>query len=628
MKPWHIIITCLFAISFNAYAEDLELKQLNDDLKRAEASGNGDSIAAAYCLLGEYYAYRSIDTALAYSAKALQHIENKQDPWYAAILCDLGYAHFSLGEIDRALPYYAEARKVAAKLGDTICLSTALQTIGLIYRRKEMPDSTLYYYTEALKLLENSSEHGELAYLLGNMTIFCINEKRFDEGIYYGERAVEAARKSGDMEMMIYTGYACGNAYFKAGRYDEGLKHIRWIIDEAEKRNLPQLMLKGYVTMMQMHDQQQHTDSAMYYIAQGEKLLPGLPEGSAEVLGLLEAKAIVLGKQGDFARSLEIWKRLETHLGENLHTPADKLYLNIARNCSNLRRYAEASAYYEKAYATADSLRRADIDRQLSELTVKYDTRQKELEIAKLQSERAEQNARTTMWTVIAVATLLVLATAVAYYVTARKRQRREEELRLAQSRIDGIERERARIARELHDGVCNDLLGIGYRLQADHAASREALGLIEQVRNSVRHLSHELMPPRFHNVSIAEAIEDYVSTLSSPISIGLDITGDDSAFESTPDQVAYETYRILQELLANVLKHSDATKATVSLEAGTGKLRLSVTDDGHNLDTSTDTCNGGIGLTSIKERAASIGASLTVAQSPQGQEFTLTVEY
>ena len=53
-----------------------------------------------------------------------------------------------------------------------------------------------------------------------------------------------------------------------------------------------------------------------------------------------------------------------------------------------------------------------------------------------------------------------------AYYVFRRKRIRKEEELKLAQSYIDGLERERTRLAKDLHDGVCNDLLGIGMNMQ------------------------------------------------------------------------------------------------------------------------------------------------------------------
>ena len=107
-----------------------------------------------------------------------------------------------------------------------------------------------------------------------------------------------------------------------------------------------------------------------------------------------------------------------------------------------------------------------------------------------------------------------------AYYVFRRKRIRKEEELKLAQSYIDGLERERTRLAKDLHDGVCNDLLGIGMNMQymqPTDESKREILALLEQVRSDVRCISHELMPPKFQVTTLAETVEAYVEVSVRP---------------------------------------------------------------------------------------------------------------
>lgn len=112
-----------------------------------------------------------------------------------------------------------------------------------------------------------------------------------------------------------------------------------------------------------------------------------------------------------------------------------------------------------------------------------------------------------------------------AYYVFRRKRIRKEEELKLAQSYIDGLERERTRLAKDLHDGVCNDLLGIGMNMQymqPTDESKREILALLEQVRSDVRCISHELMPPKFQVTTLAETVEAYVKGLAFPASVQL----------------------------------------------------------------------------------------------------------
>lgn len=75
---------------------------------------------------------------------------------------------------------------------------------------------------------------------------------------------------------------------------------------------------------------------------------------------------------------------------------------------------------------------------------------------------------------------------------------RKRKNWKLAQSYIEGLERERTRLAKELHDGVCNDLLGIGMNMQCmqpTDESKQEILALLEQVRSDVRCISHELMP-------------------------------------------------------------------------------------------------------------------------------------
>ena len=69
-------------------------------------------------------------------------------------------------------------------------------------------------------------------------------------------------------------------------------------------------------------------------------------------------------------------------------------------------------------------------------------------------------------WIMATVVVVFILILFLLYYVFRRKRIKKEEELKLAQSYIEGLERERTRLAKELHDGVCNDLLGIGMNMQ------------------------------------------------------------------------------------------------------------------------------------------------------------------
>jgi two-component system NarL family sensor kinase len=216
------------------------------------------------------------------------------------------------------------------------------------------------------------------------------------------------------------------------------------------------------------------------------------------------------------------------------------------------------------------------------------------------------------------------------YYVFRRKRIRKEEELKLAQSYIDGLERERTRLAKDLHDGVCNDLLGIGMNMQymqPTDESKREILALLEQVRSDVRCISHELMPPKFQVTTLAETVEAYVEGLALPASVQLAFSKENEEIQwsQVPEEVSYEVYRIMQELLSNILKHSGATEIDVTLTLKRKLLTLQISNNGKNY--CGDEVRGkGIGLTTIQERAKAVGGLFTTDIQDGSQKFRLEI--
>lgn len=263
-------------------------------------------------------------------------------------------------------------------------------------------------------------------------------------------------------------------------------------------------------------------------------------------------------------------------------------------------------------------------------MSVKYDTKEKELEIARLNQVQLEQKAQTMRWIIATTVVVFVFLLFILYYILRRKRIKKEEELKLAQSYIDGLERERTRLAKDLHDGVCNDLLGIGMQMQClppTGEAKQELLGMLEQVRSDVRSISHELMPPKFLHATLAETVEAYVERLAVPPSVQLAFSRENEGMEwqQVSEQVAYEVYRILQELLSNVLKHSGATEIYVNLSLQEQLLTLQITNNGKNYSDNGE-AGTGIGLTTIRERAKTVGGLLTTDIQDGRQLFKLEI--
>ena len=249
-----------------------------------------------------------------------------------------------------------------------------------------------------------------------------------------------------------------------------------------------------------------------------------------------------------------------------------------------------------------------DVGRQLSEFSIRYKTQEKELQIERLRSEKADQRARLTtiLWS---LSLLVVLLTAIVAIVLFRRRlARQKQELELRRSYIDGLESERLRLAKELHDGVCNDLLGIQMLMAAGSENCSNRLTVVTQ---NVRQISHELMPPSFEKCNIQTIITDYVENYPLPNCETTLVCTAKDALQHLDKQKAFNLYRILQELLGNVARHAIAHHLKVTITEEDRKLKLIVENDGVD---STTAESKGIGNRTTIERVNSMNGDIKVS--------------
>jgi signal transduction histidine kinase len=194
-------------------------------------------------------------------------------------------------------------------------------------------------------------------------------------------------------------------------------------------------------------------------------------------------------------------------------------------------------------------------------------------------------------------------------------------------------EAERARIARELHDDVNQQLTLLSVeldRLRADqlqvHSATRlsRALETAHGIATSVRELSHRLHPSRLRLLGLVEAIDSLRRDLSTP---HLSIAFCHRNVPTEIDQdIALCVFRVAQEALANAVKHSDARHVWIDLTGGPYRVALTITDDGKGFDVD-GLSNAGLGLMSMRERVESVGGVLEIQATPaSGTRLTVMV--
>ncbi len=196
----------------------------------------------------------------------------------------------------------------------------------------------------------------------------------------------------------------------------------------------------------------------------------------------------------------------------------------------------------------------------------------------------------------------------------------------LAGRLIEAQDDERARIARDLHDDVSQQLAGLSIAfsgLKRRLGESRVSEDLHEELRGlqqrtltlaqNVRHLSHDLHPTVLRHVGLVAALTTYCAELERPHGVVLTCSADGDATAIAPD-AAVCLYRIAQEALRNVIAHAGARRADVRLVCRGDHAEITVTDDGKGFDAASSSKRGkGLGLVSITERAKLAGGAVTI---------------
>jgi ligand-binding sensor domain-containing protein/signal transduction histidine kinase len=189
--------------------------------------------------------------------------------------------------------------------------------------------------------------------------------------------------------------------------------------------------------------------------------------------------------------------------------------------------------------------------------------------------------------------------------------------------KISGEEKERRRLASELHDGIGGSIAGIKLYLEnmlakSDSLELRTILKEIEKTYDEVRNISHDLVPPEFEYSSIMEVVSSYINQVKtrSNINVSLDIFPQ-TGWNNIEDRLQVEIYRIIQELMTNALKHSKASEIDIQLVLHQDLINISIEDNGVGINKKK--IKKGIGLNNIENRITRLNGKLNIENSKDG---------
>ncbi|WP_169741982.1 tetratricopeptide repeat-containing sensor histidine kinase [Sphingobacterium deserti] len=496
---------------------------------------------------------------------------------------------------------------MAKDIRDSVLLGVNLQNVAMALMNMQRYDKANQYYGEALQLLQRKANSEE-----ERLTLF-VNAAR--NRLY--QQDMENARKFLDSAETVSKAIPL-SSYMPTYHVVEG---SYW-----ERKN-------------EIGNALAHFDKALLRAKQmnSQDIIPNILYGQYEALKRMgrykEAKAALI----------QVLPYVE---GKSLLRNKQTLYYHIANLNTLTGNFKEAAQWYEKFKLVSDSVFAHAGEDKILTLEQKYKTAERENELLLAKSKFQEQQLslkRTQSWLVIMVfASALLALLSVLWYNTSRNRKRlaaqqelllhqelknlqQREKISVFNAMVQGQEKERSRIARDLHDGLGGMLASVKLQLSAvadDQQAEQrkeetnmELYNIINQLDQSVnelRRVARNMMPESLLYMGLEAALGDLCNAMRHK---GLDIEFEARDLRNDYDQsFLISVYRIVQELLTNAVKHSDASKVWVQCNENDGHFYLSVEDNGKGFTFNKNPERAsGIGLSNILNRVELLNGQLEV---------------
>lgn len=546
----------------------------------------------------------------------------------------------SVGRSDSAAIIGQQAIALAMKSGNPAQIVGTHSAQGVFLRSLGKINEALQSYENALQIVTSGKfrEHPdqetieEIASLYINLSVLNLDMAHKEEAKANALHAGEWTERSTNAEFRSQVFGVVGSVLTGTGNLPDALEYSERAYEDAlESKNETAAFRAAAYTLL-IASRLDRQEAARFWRKKCNELLPRI-QSTMALLTYYQVECSIHLKSGNSTTAIEYFKKILSLEGiEKLPFVQSDCYSNMHLAYAHLGNYKEAYATLLKGNEVRDSLYEKEKAESLRKLTVKYETKEKELALSQSEARRAT----TLIWLLASITLSLALAIALIVYASRQRRQRMVKEMEFAHLRADigrklteqyveGLENERERMARELHDGVCNDLLAIQMNI-SNGISELSTAKLIDSCRESVRRISHELMPPEFSYATLDEVIRYYVSKQAEAHKQDLHIcyaSSTTAGWDTIDDRTALEVYRIVQEAVGNAIKHSGAKEIRVSLNRNGDSLHATIEDNGGIQP------NGqrGLGMNSMNKRAGSINGHITLHRpATGGTQVMLTV--
>jgi two-component system NarL family sensor kinase len=629
-------------------------------------------------LIAEAWSLRQSDTdsAETIAKEALQLAQQSgEQTLEAQIYRTIGVLAKYQSDYDKSIESYQKSLALYTSLDDQNGQGQALMSLGTIYRHLSKFESAQTNYLKALSLFESTSNNTHIASVCTNLGNLYSNVTQYDQAFRYHQRALQAHVIAGNNKKIASTYNNLGLVHLKAGKTDSAIIYLEKSREIQEGLNNPRSLANLYnnlgATYQELGDRfsnnEQLQKSEFYYL----KCLP-IYEALSNYEGLIGSYinlcsiSLLFNKVDGAQLHIESASRIAYETDVHIHDV--HILVNRSEVQRQLGNHKAAYDYYRHYTILKDSLLNETITEQIAETREKYEAEKREQEIAFLEEKDAVQNQLIAQEQLANDRKSLVLYFSIgggsfgilALLLLLRnqrlrrkseqleakdqdtKRQTeiadllRDQEVMSLGSMLKGQEKERKRIAEDLHDNLGSMLSTVKLHFQVldsrvnglappQQEQFHQAETLLDEACGEVRRIAHDMLSGVLTKFGLVAALEKLKASIEVPGKLQVLVLayGLDERLDSSSELMLY---RVIQELVSNALKHASATEITIQLNRIENTLSLQVEDDGVGFDVKAAQAKDGIGMKNVAARVHSLHGDFHF-DSTLGHGSTVTID-
>ncbi|HAS41087.1 MAG TPA: hypothetical protein DCS93_11440 [Microscillaceae bacterium] len=653
----------------------LSMAQVDSLENIVSSSSSSDSLKAeALNELAWIFQNKDLEKAMIYATDAVKlALGSNIQRSLATAHCRKGLVYQNKGIFDSAKYHYKQALAIEKKLKYPYGISRALNYLGLVYMNNKKYQKAIDTFKECISILKENNLHSKIATKKINLGICYKNLGKFEAAIQSHLEAIDIYKKSKNTGQIGKSYLGLGVLYQRTNHYTASLDYLQQALVTFQKRNNKSFLVKTYHELGFLYTKIRDYDKAVSSYNKSLSLLDEIKstqniQVTYNNLGLVYLEQSKFGEAKKWLNaSLDIAKekrdtstlalvynnlgRIQYEKGNNQQAidyyntslsfsekiiekyNRRQVLANLSIVYAKLDKYEQALTYYRQFNQANDSLEKSFREAMVLKDQYLKEKQAKELELTRLKEVSYRQKLFNIFLGITTVLLLITLVIGIIGYKTRQKaRQRKlqidellsEQEFIALSKMLQGQEQERDRIAQDLHDRLGSMLsmvqLHFGALKDEPQVAQvqqmpqyQKATQLLDNACDQVRKVAHDISSNMLRRFGLIPALFDLKENVEGSNSLKISIIDNGFDDQRLPANYEIQIYRVIQEMVSNVLKHAEAQNLEIQLLWTENNLHISVEDNGKGFNVKRRREQGGMGLSGIESRVRGLGGECTI---------------